>query len=113
MIDSVIGWLSFFLYYASPAVAFGLAAMAWQRHPQRPFLLFALSSMLMVLLVAVDAALGRHELDEAANLSWWRCRNVLMIIDGILYPWSLYLVFKFIRDNTSTSRGNPDEPPPS
>lgn len=113
MIDSVIAWLSFILYYASPAIAFGLAAMAWQRHPHRPFLLLALSSMLMVLLVAADAALGSHELDEAANLSWWRCRNVLMIIDGILYPWSLFLLFKFIRENTSTSRGNPGEPPSS
>lgn len=113
MIDSSIAWLSFILYYASPAAAFGLAALAWQRHPHRAFLLLALSSMLMLLLVAGDAALGSQELDEAANLAWWRCRNVLLIIDGILYPWSLYLVFRFIHEHTSTSRGNPDEPPPS
>jgi hypothetical protein len=93
-IDDIIYWASFIAYYASPALAFGLAAMAWQRFQHRAFLLLGLASMLTVLQLAMNAVEGRQRLTEDERWIFWRCRNALVVADAILYPWSLISLFR-------------------
>ncbi len=113
MFDTVVYWLSFVLTYVGPAVVFGLTAMAWQRYPCRPFFLLSLSSMLTVLAVAGSAIMERNGIRMEENLHWWRCQNILFIIDAVLFPWSLVLIFRFIRDrDKQAALTNPGEQPP-
>ena len=100
MFDSILEWASFIFYYASPVVVLVLSAFAWQRHPHLAFFMLAVSSALTVILTVGNAALARHQLTEAEKLAWWRCQCVISIIDGLLYPWSLYLIFRFIRERS-------------
>lgn len=97
-IDTTIGWIAQILYYLSPVAVFLMCAFAWQKYSHRAFLLLALSSMLVVLLLAMDAIEAAHPAGEADALAYWRCRNLIIITDGILYPWGLFLLFRFVRD---------------
>jgi hypothetical protein len=98
MLDDILDWLAWASYYLSPVIVLVIAAKAWQRHPHRPFFVFAVASMLTVVLVFANAALARHQLTESERLAWHRCSQAFIIIDGLLYPWSLLLMFRFIRD---------------
>ena len=106
MFDDVLEWLTFLPNFASPALVFGLAAMAWRRHPHRGFFLLAISSMLVVLMIIGNAIMSRYTLSDEDHLAWWRCNSVLLIIDGVLYPWSLWLIFRHFREERS--RGTTD-----
>lgn len=110
-IDIAIGWIAHILYYLSPAVVFLMCAFAWQKYPNRAFLLLALSSMLVVLLVAMDAIEAAHPGGEADALAYWRCRNLIIVADGILYPWGLFLLFRFIRERTPDGKSGEQDLP--
>ena len=96
--DNAIEWVSWILAFASPVVVFAFAAFAWQKHSQPGFLLLALSSMLTVLMVFGNAIMSRYTLTGEEHLAWWRCHATLLIIDGILYPCSLWMVFRHFTD---------------
>ncbi|MFO1438012.1 MAG: hypothetical protein U1F81_06775 [Verrucomicrobiaceae bacterium] len=96
--DNAIEWVSWILAFASPVVVFAFAAFAWQKHSQPGFLLLALSSMLTVLMVFGNAIMSRYTLTDEEHLAWWRCHATLLIIDGILYPCSLWMVLRHFTD---------------
>lgn len=115
MFDDALEWLAFLPYYVSPAIVFGLTAMAWQRHPHHGFLLLAISSMLVVLMSIGNAIMSRYTLSNEDQLAWWRCHTVLLVIDGVLYPWSLWLIFRHFREerlrgatDTAVAKSNPE-----
>ncbi len=99
-IDTAIGWIAHILYYLSPVIVFLMCAFAWQKYTHRAFLFLALSSMLVVLLIAMNAIEAAHPGNEEDALAYWRCHNLIIIADGILYPWGLFLLFRFIREST-------------
>lgn len=103
-IDTSIDWISHILYYLSPAVVFFMCAFAWQKFLHRAFLFLAVSSMLVVLLIAMDAIEAAHPWGEADALAYWRCRNLIIVADGILYPWGLFLLFRFVQENASNGK---------
>lgn len=108
--DDAIAWLSWILEFASPVAVFVLAAFAWQKYPQRRFFLLALSSMLTVLMVFGNTIMSRYTLTDAEHLAWWRCHAALLIIDGILYPCSLWMVFRYFTDLQRPERAvNPSD----